>query len=191
MPNKQTHAFYLTQNEQTFQLQDVIDNLDGAKRIRVKNVAFNKGYFNITNATEINWTTDRSNRPARREPPATRPADERVNGRPAKREPPAAVIDLSNEMLRQLPLIMPISEILQLTGPVWNRVLTEISTAYETDEIDNFNSKIVLELRVILDQIENLEKIVQQDQQDTSVTKKHPPTLYFYWETEQILSMRM
>ena len=58
MPDKQPHAFYLTQNEQTFRLQDVIDNLDGTKRIRVKNVAFNKGYFNITNATEINWTTD-------------------------------------------------------------------------------------------------------------------------------------
>ena len=105
MPNEQTHAFYLTQNEQTFRLQDVIDNLDGTKRIRVKNVAFNKGYFNITNATEINWTTDRSNRPARREPPAIRPADEYVNGRPAEREPPATEIDLSNEILGRLSLI--------------------------------------------------------------------------------------
>ena len=76
MTNEQTHTFYLTESEQTFRLQDVIYNLDGSKRIRVKNVAFNKGYFNITNATEINWTTDRSNRPARRERPATRSADE-------------------------------------------------------------------------------------------------------------------
>ena len=122
MLNEQTHTFYLTQNMQTFRLQDVIDNLDGTKRIRVKKVAFNKGYFNITNATEINWTTDRSNRPARREAPATRPADQHVNGRPAEREPPAMEIDLSNEMLRQLPLIMPIGEILQPTGSVLNRV---------------------------------------------------------------------
>ena len=60
-------------------------NLDGTKRIGVKNVAFNKGYFNITNANEINWTTDQSNRPARREQPATRPADEPIDGQPAER----------------------------------------------------------------------------------------------------------
>ena len=53
MPDKQTHTFYLTQNEQTFWLQDVIDNLDGSKCIHVKNIAFNKAFFNITNANEI------------------------------------------------------------------------------------------------------------------------------------------
>ena len=40
MLNEQTHTFYLTQNVQMFRLQDVIDNLDGTKRIRVKNIAF-------------------------------------------------------------------------------------------------------------------------------------------------------
>ena len=149
MPDEQNHTVYLTQNVQTFRLQDVIDNLDGTKRIRVKNVAFNIGYFNITNATEINWTTDRSNRPAEREPPATRPANEHVNGRRARREPPATEIDLSNEMLRQLPLIMPIGEILQSTGFVLNRVLTDMITAYEAGELDDFNSKIKLELSLI------------------------------------------
>jgi hypothetical protein len=169
MPNKQTHAFYLTQNEQTFRLQDVIDNLDGTKRIHVKNVTFNKGYFNITNATEINWTTDRSNRPARREPPATRPADKHVNDRPAEREPPATEIDLSNKMLRQLPLVMPIGEILQSTGFVLNRVLTDMITAYEAGELDAFNSKIDLELRVINKQLNNLENVVRDKNQYSNV----------------------
>ena len=51
MPDEQTHTFYLTQNKQMFRLQDVIDNLDGSKCIRVKNVI--KTGFNITNPTEI------------------------------------------------------------------------------------------------------------------------------------------
>ena len=75
--------------------------------------------------------------------------DEHVNGRPAKREPPATEKELSNEMLRQLPLTMPIGEILQPTGPVLNRILTDMITAYEAGELDDFNPKLKLELRVI------------------------------------------
>ena len=84
MTNEQTHTFYLTQNVQTFRLQDVIDNLDGSKRICVNNVTFGKGYFNITNANEIDWETRGDNRPTEREPESvtgsTRPALKPING---------------------------------------------------------------------------------------------------------------
>ena len=84
MPDKQTHTYYLTKNEETFRLQDMIDNLDGSKQICVKNVTFNKGYYNITNANEIDWETRGDNRPAEREPESvtgsTRPALKPING---------------------------------------------------------------------------------------------------------------
>ena len=47
----------MTEKEQKFRLQDVIDNLDGTKCIRVKKIVFKAGYFNVTNATEIEWDT--------------------------------------------------------------------------------------------------------------------------------------
>ena len=58
------HSFHLFQNEQTFKLEDVVDNLNGQKSIRVKRVLFNAGYFNISSATEIDWFTQIDGRPA-------------------------------------------------------------------------------------------------------------------------------
>ena len=146
MPDKQTHTYYLTKNEETFRLQDMIDNLDGSKQICVKNVTFNKGYYNITNANEIDLETRGDNRPAEKEPESvtvsTHPAPEPTNGGLARREQPvldlmpgpATEVDLSDETVRQLPLTMPIGEILQPTGSVLNRVLTKMITAYQTDK---------------------------------------------------------
>ena len=64
--------------------------------------------------------------------------------------------DFSDDTLRQLPLIMPIGEILQSSEPVLNRVLAEMITAYETDGLDDFRLKLGLELRVIAKEVENL-----------------------------------
>ena len=139
----------------------MIDNLDGSKHIRVKNVTFNKGYFNITNANEIDWEMRGDNWPTEREPESvtgsTRPAPKPSNGRPTRREQPvldltpkpATEVDLSDETLRQLPLTMPIGEILQPTGSVLNRVLTKMITAYQTDKLKDPNSIIELEQQVI------------------------------------------
>ena len=91
----------------------------------------------------------------------------RPESRPAPR--PVTEIDLGNEMLRQLPLVMPIGEILQSTGFVLNRVLTDMITAYEAGELDDFNSKIKLELRVITQQLNNLGNVVQDKNQYANV----------------------
>ena len=60
---------------------------------------------------------------------------------------PATEVDLSNETLRQLPLTVPVGEILQPTGSVLhvNRVLTKMITAYETDKLKDPNSIVELE----------------------------------------------
>ena len=50
---------------------------------------------------------------------------------------------------------------LQPTGSVLNRVLTDIITAYEDGELDDFYSKINLELNVILKQSNTLTGFVQ------------------------------
>ena len=62
----QTHSFYLTQNEQTFKLHDAIDNLNGKKRIRVNKITLYVGFFNISNATGIEWETLVEGSPAER-----------------------------------------------------------------------------------------------------------------------------
>ena len=70
-------------------------------------------------------------------------------------ESPATEIDLSDETLKQLPLTMPICEILQPTGLVLNRILTKMITVYETDKLKDPNSIVELE-QVIQEQMENL-----------------------------------
>ena len=50
---------------------------------------------------------------------------------------------------------------LQPTGSVLNRVLTDMIIAYEAGELDDFYSKLNLELNVILKQSNKLTGLVQ------------------------------
>ena len=61
-----SHTFRLVDSEQTYKLDKVIDNLDGSKRIRLKSVVFNRGFYNVLTKTEIEWEVLLQGQPAER-----------------------------------------------------------------------------------------------------------------------------
>ena len=108
---------------------------------------------------------------------------------PSPTPEPATEKDLSDEILRQLPLVMAIGEILQPTEPILNRVLTDMITAYEAGELDDFNSKINLELNLILKQSGKLTDYVHSEYKDENVGDTAPYLILLLRE-KKVISTR-
>ena len=72
-------------------------------------------------------------------------------------------------MLGRLLLVMPIGELLQPAEPTLNRILTDMITAYEAGELDDFYLKFELEKQVINEQLEILENVVRDSVKDENV----------------------
>ena len=75
----ESHTFRLIDSERTYELDKVIDNLDGSKRIRLKSVVFNPGFYNMLTRTEIEWEVLLAGQPAERNEYNIILDDERLN----------------------------------------------------------------------------------------------------------------
>ena len=75
----ESHTFRLIDSERTYELDKVIDNLHGSKRIHLKSVVFNPGFYNMLTRTEIEWEVLLAGQPAERNEYNIILDDERLN----------------------------------------------------------------------------------------------------------------